>query len=103
MAHVTKHPTMPQYRVKIGLMPDFSGSNQVRQEEPVGSRDGANKAYILNHEPTRNTEWVYKDGMYMRKGAGYDYMISGKTITFNEAPPIKAVILVDYKYEEDVS
>lgn len=97
MAHVRNHTTFPQYRMKVGIMPDFSGSQVIRQEEPFGTKDGTNKVFTLAFEPIKNSEQVFKDGMYMRKGAAHDYTISGKTITFAEAPSSQAQILVDYK------
>ena len=98
MAHVQQHPRFTHFRMKVGVMADFSGSNQVFQEEPVGAKDGVNKVFRLANEPMKNTEAVYKNGMYMRKGADKDYTILGKDITFTEAPLENAVITVNYKY-----
>ncbi|QHW35669.1 hypothetical protein GZH47_32750 (plasmid) [Paenibacillus rhizovicinus] len=101
MAHVQQHPRFPLYRMKIGLMADFSGSNTVFQEVPIGVRDGVNKTYRLAQEPLKNSESVYKDGMYMIKGLDKDYTLSGKDLIFTEAPVDKAVITVNYKYQSE--
>jgi hypothetical protein len=100
MAHVTKHPTFPQYRMKVGVMPDFSGANAVMQEEPLGVKDGVNTIFMLAKDPIKNSEMVFKDGMYMRKGVDYDYTINGREIRFKEAPEPNATIIVNYKAME---
>ncbi len=102
MAHVTKHPTAPKYRMKVGAMPDFSGANEVRQEEPIGARDGVNKIFVIAKNITKGTERVYRDGMYIRKGEAYDYTMIDKQITFSEPPPVGSTILVDYKFMEPI-
>jgi len=99
MAHVQQHPRFSHIRMKIGVMADFSGSQQVFQEEPTGIKDGVNKVFRLSHEPMKNSEWVFKSGMYMRKGPDKDYVINGKDIIFSEAPGPNHVIVVNYKYE----
>lgn len=98
MAYVRTHPVYSQYRMKIGVMPDFSGANQVFQEEPIGAKNNENKVFRLRHEPIRDSEMVFKDGMFMRKGADKDYLLNGKEIIFKEAPPPNAVIAVNYRY-----
>jgi hypothetical protein len=102
MAQVRQHPTYPQYRMKVGVMPDFSGSDIVTQEEPVGAKDGVNKVFTLSRLPIPNSEWVFKDGMFMRKGVDNDYTINGKQITFAEPPDPKSVIAVTYKTMDGV-
>lgn len=103
MAHVTKHPTYPKYRLKIGQMPDFSGANDIDGEEPFGVKDGVNKVFNLANTPIKNSYKVFRDGMRLRRGADYDYVVNGKEITFTEAPPAKSTILVDYKMMVPVS
>jgi hypothetical protein len=100
MAHVRQHATYPQYRQKVGKMPDFSGSNEIKQEEPIGTKDGSNKTYTLMKTPVKNSEEVFKDGMFMMRGVDKDYTISGKIISFVEAPSQKCVIAVNYKTME---
>jgi len=97
MARVIQHPTYPQYRKKLGVMPDFSGAKQIQQEVPMGVKDGTNTTFILYNTPIPNTEMVFKDGMFMLRGAGKDYTINGKAITFTEAPTEKTVIAVNYR------
>ncbi|GAK42039.1 hypothetical protein TCA2_4531 [Paenibacillus sp. TCA20] len=99
MAHVTKHPTHPKYRMKVGTMPDFSGENDVDGEQPFGVVDGVNKIFVLANNPIKNSYKVFRDGMRLRRGADYDYVVNGKEITFTEPPPKNSTILVDYKLQ----
>jgi hypothetical protein len=84
--------------MKVGVMADFSGSNQVFQEEPVGVKDGVNRLFNLKNEPMKDTELVFKNGMMMRKGTDNDYVLNGKDILFAEAPGPFTVIVVNYKF-----
>lgn len=70
----------------------------VIREIPLGVIDGVNKIFELAHTPKANQECVYLDGILQNSGVGRDYTISGKIITFNEAPPVGSTILVNYRY-----
>jgi hypothetical protein len=97
MARVVQHDRFPQYRVKIGVMPEFSGTRQISQEEPMGVKDGENKQFVLSNTPIPQSEQIFKDGMFMMRGVDKDYVINGKVIVFAEAPSDRAVIVVNYK------
>ncbi|SFJ62217.1 hypothetical protein SAMN02799624_05214 [Paenibacillus sp. UNC496MF] len=97
MARVKAHDTFPQYRVKVGVMPEFSGARTISQEEPLGAKDTVNKQFVLSWTPIPQSEQVFKDGMFMMRGAAKDYVINGKTIVFAEAPSDKAVIAITYR------
>lgn len=107
MAYVRQHPDYPQFRMKVGVMPDFSGSNQADQEIPTGIMNGVNKAFVLTSRPLTGSEIVFKDGMMMSRASSMamedgDYYMNydEKTIYFsdNQIPQAKSVIRVNYKY-----
>lgn len=109
MAYVRQHPEYPNYRMKVGIMPDFSGSNYADQEMPKGVMDGINRLFELEHKVLKNSEEVYKDGMRMARASSLaltdgdyyiDYLANPVTLTFSNAqvPQPKSIILVGYKY-----
>jgi hypothetical protein len=100
MAMVRQHPDYPKWRMKIGVMPDFSGSKVSFQEKPIGNCDGVNKVFRLANKPLKNSEQVVKDGMVMTKDLDYTIDYSTGTITFSDyqIPQTKSVIHVTYKY-----
>lgn len=109
MAYVRSHPdpNYPKIRIKKGVMPDFSGSNYIDQEQPGGLIDGTNAVFTLSRIPIQNTEEIFKDGMKMARADSLaftsgDYYIDYATgkITFStgQVPQLKASIQVSYKY-----
>ena len=69
------------------------------QETPVGTVDGANMAFILAHVPNPpNGLILFRNGMAMM--AGFDYTLSGNTITFVTAatPQSDDTLLAWYRY-----
>ena len=69
----------------------------VTREVPSGSVDGSNAAFTLANTPTAGTESVFLNGLLQNVGGGNDYTISGAVITFNFAPTVGSVILVNYQ------
>lgn len=107
MAYVRQHPDYPQFRMKVGVMPDFSGSNQANQEIPTGIMNGINQVFTLANRPLKLSEEVFKDGMMMSRASSMafedgDYFMNydEKKIYFsnNQIPQVKSVIRVSYKY-----
>lgn len=107
MAFVRQHPDYPQFRVKKGVMPDFSGSNYSDQEKPSGVMNGVNRVFNLANIPLKPSDEVFKDGMKMSRATTLavsdgDYFIDYSTgqIMFseNQIPQPKSVILVSYKF-----
>ena len=62
----------------------------------IGTVDGVNKVFQIPEDIVPDSEEVFVNGLLMDKGPDNDYVISGRTITFNEAPPVGAKILVSY-------
>lgn len=61
-------------------------SKIVTREVPVGVVDGVNMLYTTAYDIVLGTESVYYNGQLMEPGAGNDYTIAGKEITFTFAP-----------------
>lgn len=68
------------------------------QEVPVGDIDGTNAEFELADIPEDGTEEVYVDGLLLRRGADYDYTISGELITFTAGskPLTGETVFVNY-------
>lgn len=49
-------------------------------EEPSGTMDGSNQTFTLAHTPAGNIQLFY-GGIMLREGVGYDFTVSGTTIT----------------------
>lgn len=111
MAYVRQHPDprFAKFRVKVGVMPDFSGSEFMDQEVPTGEMDGVNRVFTLSQRPLRFSEEIFKDGMKMKRASNalindgdyfIDYSKVPVTIVFSEkqTPQPKSVILASYKY-----
>lgn len=100
MAIVRRHPEYPDFRMKIGIMPDFSGSKFADQEKPIGEMDGENRVFVLRNRPLPGSVQVFKDGMLMAKDLDYELNIEQKTIRFSphQIPQKDSVIRVSYKH-----
>lgn len=111
MAYVRQHPDpkFSMYRMKVGVMPDFSGANFISQEVPEGDMDGVNRNFKLAHRVLKDSEEVFKDGMRMRRSSNtsftdgdyfIDYSSTPTTIIFSDkqVPQPKSTLLVSYKY-----
>jgi len=67
----------------------------ITKEIPTGAINGSNQAYLLEYTPITDTEEVYLNGL-LQHAYGNDYTLSGKTITFVEAPYVGSKIFVTY-------
>ena len=60
--------------------------NHIDREIPSGIVDGVNKLFILTETPELQSEHLFLNGLLQDPGETEDYVISGNTITFNDAP-----------------
>lgn len=107
MAYVTVVPNNDFFRMKIGSMPDFSGSKMVDQEVPKGAYTGLNEEFKLDHAPIRYSEKIHKDGMLLKRASDKtfsdgDYLVDYTTgrlfFSATQLPTIDSVVLAEYKY-----
>jgi hypothetical protein len=69
----------------------------IYKEKPIGEVDGLNVNFILNFEPVANSEHVFLNGLLMEEGIDSDYVLSGSSIIFNDAPPANSKLICTYK------
>lgn len=69
----------------------------IDEEVPTGVIDGTNKVFTLANVPKAGSQKVYLNGIRLRAGAGNDYTIADKVITFVDAPVVNDTIVVDYR------
>lgn len=99
MALVVPHSSYPQFRVKKGVMPEFSGAAEVKGETPTGVFDGVNRKFTLKKTPISKSERVIKNGLEMKRDV--DYTLLDKEVTFagDQIPQGTSTnLFVDYKY-----
>lgn len=65
-------------------------------EIPTGSIDGVNTDFTVTYEPLANSESVYLNGVLIADSGIGDYTISGKTVTFADAPEIGDTVRISY-------
>lgn len=106
MAWVRTHPQNSKFRLKMGVMPDFSGASLVKAETPTGLLDGDNRRFTLLKEPVEGSLDIYKDGMRLKPAStelfedgDYWFDEAGKILWFSKyhVPQHNSVILVDYR------
>lgn len=68
------------------------------KETPLGLIDGTNKVFTLKYTPVENSEHIYLNGVLQDNGETNDYIISGSTITFKEAPLYGMKLRCTYYY-----
>jgi len=93
------HTNLQPYQVVNKIIRFAAGAtvaSPIRNEVPTGTINGSNAVFNIANIPSGNTQEVYLNGVRQRPGGGFDYTISGTTITFTEAPPVGSHILVDY-------
>jgi len=68
-------------------------------EIPEGDIDGLNKDFSLREEPTPpDSLMLYLNGILQKQGSTSDYLLSGKNISFNQAPLSGSNISSTYPY-----
>lgn len=111
MAYVRNHPNhieFPNFRMKVGVMPDFSGARTISQEEPIQKPDGVNTHFTIRYVPIDGSEYVYHNGRLMARGKDYTINYLNKTISFTpdtedkigQVPQKKSVLRVTYRTME---
>ena len=73
---------------------DFTKQINIDKEIPQGTVDGINKIFITNYTPIPNSEHVFLNGLLQDND---DYLISGNTISFVEAPYPNSKIKCSYR------
>lgn len=73
---------------------EYYNQNIISREIPIGVVDGVNLVFTLSNELVENSEHVYLNGLLQDEGE--DYNISGKVITFGEAPHLGSRIRCSY-------
>lgn len=83
----------------VGVKGQKYGSIRTRYIDdltPTGAINGSNTVFTISKTPETGSLKVYVNGARMR--ITEDYTFSGKTITFNTAPPTSSIVLVDFRY-----
>jgi hypothetical protein len=68
----------------------------IYREKPTGTFNGINTVFTLANAPTLGTEQVFVNGLLQEYGETGDYIISGNTIEFNNAPKSYWSVFVTY-------
>lgn len=72
--------------------------NGVCNEVPSGEINGTNTAFQLQRAPAVGRLRLYQNGLRLREGVNYDYVLSGNTITMNTPPLPGDWLMADYEY-----
>ena len=76
-------------------------SSFITREVPTGLVNSSNRVFTLAHTPVTGTECVYLNGLLQTEGSGFDYTISGNTITFTvqspQVPETGSILVVNYQ------
>jgi len=78
-------------------------SSFVDREFLNGNINSLNTIFTLNYTPELNSEHIYYNGLLQEKGDNKDYVISGKTITFNEPPKTNSKLLCSYRTYSEIN
>ena len=63
-----------------------------------GSINGTNKDFTLPEAPTKNGLALFLNGVRMREGSSNDFTLSGKTVSFLNAPLTGDIIICDFDF-----
>lgn len=72
-------------------------SNFVDKELPAGSINGSNVTFTLANTPVAGSVHLYLNGLLQDEGGGFDYTISGATITMVTAPASGERLVASYR------
>ncbi len=88
-----KNATITADKLASGIIQSF-----VDKETPAGLINGTNTVFTLVvSTPVAGSEQVYLNGLLQESGAGKDYTIADKAITFTTAPATGDVVFVWYR------
>ena len=73
--------------------------NHIDREIPSGIINGVNKLFILTQTPEVQSEHLFLNGLLQDPGETEDYIISGNTITFIDAPFEGSKIRCSYRHK----
>lgn len=68
------------------------------EEFPVTSAIEISKEVTLSSTPITNSEFVYLNGVHLKRGSTRDYTLSGTVITFNAAWVLKVDDIITVRY-----
>lgn len=85
------------------LIPGVNSSTFIDRELISGPIDSINKVFSLRFTPEINSEHLYYNGLLQDRGLGFDYVISGKTITFNDPPKMGSKLLCTYRTYSEIN
>jgi hypothetical protein len=85
------------------IIPGVNSSTFVDREIISGLVNSINTTFTLNYTPEVNSEHIYYNGLLQEKGNNKDYVISGKTITFNEPPRTNSKLLCSYRTYSEIN
>lgn len=85
------------------LIPGVNSSTFIDRELISGTIDNVNKVFLLRFTPEINSEHIYYNGLLQDRGLNLDYVISGKTITFNTPPIIGSKLLCTYRTYSEIN
>lgn len=85
------------------VVPGVNSSTFIDRELISGSIDSVNKEFQLRFTPELNSEHIYYNGLLQDRGSNLDYVISGKTITFNNPPKIGSKLLCSYRTYSEIN
>lgn len=75
---------------------EWVSSSNATTETPSGTVNGSNKVFTASQTPLAGSLSVYLNGLYQEEGSGNDYVVSGSTITFVDAPETGDNIVITY-------
>ena len=70
-------------------------SKFIDDETPTGTINGSNQTFYLSNAPIPSSVKVYLGGVRLR--VTQDYTLSGRTLTFTNAPQVGEILLADYR------
>jgi hypothetical protein len=70
----------------------------VENETPIGTIDNINTIFLLSDVPSPpQSLMLYRGGVLMKQGPGYDYTLTDNEITFEEPPQVNDILVAYYR------